>query len=365
MRFAATLIVALLAAPLGAEQLPSTGELLERYARGDFAAFTPPKDTNDLARFRQALEHDTEAWLRRADARRVRTRQLTAATIALETARASFDLDWGEGRRLIEWASALLRKAPADDSERLWHLAALSLMEGAFDSELILEQQKLVVPRFANEPRFVLAVIVVLEGDTWPDPDRGEPWDDNEASLADAYQMNAARRNSGQSARPELRLKSFEYQRRTKMRTAISALEDLSNSEGTRADVLLRLGFLHMRLRHFEIAMEQFEEVLTLTKDPFLVYLAQFLLGMGKEHDGDLANALAAYRAALAVIPRAQSASFALAELLFLDGHRAEAARLIDDAITTPVAEDPWRTYQSGDFRFWRERLNALQQALK
>ncbi len=356
---------ALVAATAEARQLPSTGDLLDRYAKGDFSALTIPRSANDLGRFRQALEREAEAWLRRSDARTLRQRQLLAATIALETARAGLDLDWGEGRRLIEWGAELLRKSPADEPERLWHLAALALIQGAFDNELLVKLQKTTWPRFEREARFPLALVVMVEGNTWPDPDRGEPWDDNEAALADAYQMNQARQKGVQASRTDLRAKAYEYERRTRMRTAISVLEDLSNAEEIRAEALLRLGFLHMRLQRFEIAMEQFEEVVTLTEDPFLLYIAQLLTGMGHERLGDRANAVVAYRAALEAMPRAQAASFALASLLFLGDERDEAVEIIDAAIGGAAADDPWRTYQTGDFRFWKERIDALKQVLK
>jgi tetratricopeptide (TPR) repeat protein len=352
------------AQPVWSGQLPSTGNLLDRYARGDFAAFTPPRTPTDVERFRQALVHDATPWVRRGDARTQRRRQLTAATIALEAAHASIEISWAQGRQLIEWGSTLLRQAPPDDAERRWHLAALSVIQGASDNELLVEQQKLAWPRF-QEARFLLALVVMLEGDTWPDPDRGEPWNDDEAELATAAQMDAARRANRRAVPPDLREKAFEYERRTRMRRVIEALEDLSNAETIRPEVVLRLGYLHLRLQNVEIATEQFDEVLGMTADPFLVYLAHFLGGLAREQQGDRANAMASYREALDVTPRAQSATFALGSLLFLNGAREEAATLIEAAIAAPVADDPWRAYQSGDFRFWSERLAAVREVLQ
>ena len=354
-----------LSASVATAQVASTADLLDRYARGDYAAFTPPRTALDLQRMRQGVMHDGEPWIRRGSGREARHRQLVVASVALELARASLEVDWGEGRQLIEWSAAILRKGPPDDAERLWHLAALALMQGAYDKDLLVAQQKQAWPRFESEARLLLALVVMLEGDTWPDPDRAEPWEDNDAALQDAFELNAARRSSGVAGQPDLRAKSYEYQRRTRMRAAITLLEDLSNAEAVRAEVFLRLGFLHLRLHHSEIALEQFEDVLTLTKDPFLLYLAHFLTGVGREQDGDRANAVASYRAALAIVPRAQSASFALASLLFIGNGREEAVRLIDSAITAPMADDPWRTYQTGDYRFLTERLLALREAIR
>jgi tetratricopeptide (TPR) repeat protein len=350
---------------VSAAQVASTTDLLDRYGRGDYAAFTPPRSPLDLQRMRQGVMHDGEPWIKRGSGRETRRRALVVASVALELARASVDIDWGEGRQLIEWAAEILRQGPADDAERLWHLAAVALMQRASDSELLLKQQKQAWPRFEAESRFLLALAVMLEGDTWPDPDRGEPWDTNDAALQEAFESSAARRAARVGGSPELRAKAYEYQRRTRMRAAITLLEDLSNVDAIRGEVILRLGFLHLRLHHSEIAIEQFDEVPTLTKDPYLLYLAHFLTGVAREQDGDRANAMVSYRAALVAMPRAQSASVALASLLFIGNGRDEAAKLIDAAIATPIAEDPWRSYQTGDARFWSERLLALREAIR
>jgi tetratricopeptide (TPR) repeat protein len=363
LRFAIVSIAAL--ATLAAAQLPSTGNLFEQYAKGNFAALAPPRTPTDLDRFWRALEHDAEPWLRRGDARTARQRQLVVATIALDAARASLDMDWAQGRRFVEWGAEILRRGRPDDGERLWHLAALSLMQGAHDYELIVAQQKLAWPRFQEEPRFLLALAVALEASTWPDPDRAGPWDDDESELRRAAEQFELRRKMRQRPDLGLREKAAEFARRERMQRVIEALEDLSNAESIRAEALMRLGYLHLRLRRAEIAIEQFEDAAGMTDDPFVLYLSHFLKGNALEQVGDRANAIESYRAALDVAPRAQSASFALASLLFLGDGRREAADLIAAALETPVAIDPWREYQSGDFRFWDERFTALREALR
>ena len=368
VRLAFALVVwASLLAPLAAQTaLTPVPDLLDRYARGDQKVLAPFGTAEYLRHLREQLTRDADAWIRREGQQRVRQRELVAATFALEAARASYDIDWDEGKRLIQWGSSIVRRPKLpDEAERLWHLAALSVIQGATANDLLIEQQKLAWERFKSEPRFLLALVVMLEGDTWPDPDRAEPWDSNDVGLEESFQMNEARRRGQQGSRGDLREKSYEYQRRTRMRTAIMLLEDLADLAEIRAEVLLRLGFLHFRLRHSEIALEQFEEALTLTEEPFLVYLAAFLSGTIREQQGDRSNAVAAYRAALAAVPRAQAASFALATLLFLGDDRVEAAQVADQAVAPPLADDPWRSYQRGDFRFWSERLSALKKAIE
>jgi hypothetical protein len=69
--------------------------------------------------------------------------------------------------------------------------------------------------------------------------------------------------------------------------------------------------------------------------------------------------------ARLAAIPRAQSATFALAALLGAQGARREAASLVDLSITAPLAVDPWRIYGDGEDRFWPERIERLRQEIR
>jgi tetratricopeptide (TPR) repeat protein len=346
--------------------VPSVHEMLDRYpARMADLAFL--KSERDFDQFRDQYIREATGWIRAGDAGSTRQRELTAAAFALEVAHAGFEVAWPQSRRLVEWGSDLLRKAPKpDEGEHLWHLTALTLIQGAFDYRLLIQQKDDVwLKRFPREPRLMFALVVMLDGDTWPEPDRGVPWDENEAALAAAHKMTQARRMTRQSTTPEMRNKSFEYQRRTNMRQVITLLEDLSNSTELRAEAILRLGVLHLRLRHFEVAQDQFDDVLKLTGEPYLVYLAQFFRGVALEQASDRAEAIAAYRAALAVMPRAQAASFALASLLFLQDGRDEASALIDAAIQLPTAPDPWRSYQSGDFRLWSERVSALRKALR
>jgi hypothetical protein len=347
--------------------IPSVRELLDRYPSitVDFRSLLETE--RDLEQFRERLTREADAWIRTGDAEHRRRREIAAAALALEVAHASFDVAWGEGRRLIEWGSSMLRKTPMpDEGERLWHLAALPLIQGAFDYKLMVQQKDDVwIARFANEPRLLFALVVMLEGDTWPEPPRGEPWEEDDKKLESSFNMAQAQRARRTTTTADVRARAFEHRRRENMRRVITLLEDFSNSIELRADALLRLGVLHLRMRHRDVALDQFADVVRLTGEPFLVYLAHFFTGVAHEQAGDRTEAIRAYRAALAAMPRAQAASLALASLLFLRDERDEASRLVDSALSLPVASDPWRSYQSGDFRLWPERIAALRKALQ
>ena len=74
-------------------------------------------------------------------------------------------------------------------------------------------------------------------------------------------------------------------------------------------------------------------------------------------------DAAAAFRAALATWPGAQSARVALMTLLVSRGEREEAAALAEAAQTAPDSEfDPWWTYWLGDFRAYPAMLDKLRE---
>jgi predicted Zn-dependent protease len=75
-------------------------------------------------------------------------------------------------------------------------------------------------------------------------------------------------------------------------------------------------------------------------------------------------EAEAAYRSALEIYPRAQSASMALATLLFIRGEEAEAQRLVENVLASPGAEDPWRLYFLQDYRRLPMYIDQMRAAL-
>lgn len=102
-----------------------------------------------------------------------------------------------------------------------------------------------------------------------------------------------------------------------------------------------------------------------LTRDPYVVFLARYFTGRIFEQQRKLSDAEAAYRGAVAAVPHAQSATVALASLLFRDGRRAEAEKLIADMLAAdPRPADPWRTYVHADDRFWPQLIARLRQEI-
>ena len=73
-----------------------------------------------------------------------------------------------------------------------------------------------------------------------------------------------------------------------------------------------------------------------------------------------------AFRDALAVLPGTQSASQALATLLFIRGQTDDAYTLLEASFShRPLLPDPWRLYGYGDFRRLSARRDQLRAALQ
>jgi hypothetical protein len=76
-------------------------------------------------------------------------------------------------------------------------------------------------------------------------------------------------------------------------------------------------------------------------------------------------EAIDAYRAATAILPRARTARMMLAPLLFRIGAQGDAAEVGDPAISLPLAEDPWVGYTRGGRRHWDARIALVRAALR
>jgi Flp pilus assembly protein TadD len=128
----------------------------------------------------------------------------------------------------------------------------------------------------------------------------------------------------------------------------------------------VRLANVETRMRQDDSAIDRFDRVETMTRDPWLLYLARYFKGAALERKKRLDDAERAYRGALAAVPHAQTASLALGSLLFRSDRRAEGSALVQamfDARPTP--NDPWRQYAAADDRFWPELIGRLRSEIR
>jgi hypothetical protein len=340
--------------------MPAVADLLDRYARGDaagvVAALERLDDFHDLL---VRLKKEAPAWITAAGATDRSRRTLTVATVALEAARVdewrewklvqhpppSFmpldTLYWKPPPLIITWASHLFSDdgLPTAD-EHLWQLAAIAVAERAEDFEFLIgspyedrsdpgdEITYLgpLVKRFPHETRFILAQGIALEWRSWP----------------------AKRRSTRGTSEAE------------------RVFDALGTDPIVGGEAMVRRGELALRASHSPgDAIQLFDRADLATRDPYVAYLARFLKGQAFEAQHRDEDAIAAYHAALRVIPRAQSASIALAARLFLTDHRTEAATVIASNMSGgPQPLDPWRTFGDADDRFWPELIGRLRAAI-
>ena len=149
------------------------------------------------------------------------------------------------------------------------------------------------------------------------------------------------------------------------MKDAQQAFDALTKDDVVGGEAMVRLGELRLRTGAVDDALKLFDRAESATRDPYVIYLARFLKGQALERQKHPADAVWAYRGALAAVPRAQSASMALAAQLFLTDERAEAAAVLNANLSDgrqPV--DPWRALADGDDRFWPELIARLRSAI-
>ena len=339
-----------------ADDRPSASALLDRYLRGDYdqvvAALSTDSSLGDVL---SQLKHDGQAWID-ADGPAARDRrELTAATVALEAARAGEWREWklrvGTGGErdadglpapgatflywkapplLIEWACALMRQGHQPKPvERDWFLASIAVSERAEDYEFMVGERHLpegynsdviqhvrhAALRLGDEPRVKLAQAIAEE---FHDP-------------------------------PE----------------AARQFTLLKSDVDLRGEATMRLGVMAYWRKDDDRALEQLRRVEPMTRDPWVLYLARYFTGLVQLRRGRPAEAEPAFRRALEAVPHAQAATISLASLLFKNGRRDDASALVGQMFSAdPAPADPWRAYADADDRFWPELIARLRREI-
>jgi tetratricopeptide (TPR) repeat protein len=390
-------------APLSAQSKPRTPvpkipvqtrsiyEYLDKYAGGDaglpqeFARTSGEKQV-------KAMEDHAGRWIN-ANPTAHERRRLAASAFALEVAREwQGTPNWNLGRRLISWACHEFgsRKAPPERGEQLWYLASVALIGGAedwwfligrsafadakksgkapVDDELYRGHLAHAFARFPNDPRFALAKSVSIESLSWEvgglgrDPNQrgiiaGEitaealaritnDWDDSGTAI-----QRTQKAKSGQTTGPGI------YE----VRQVAQQYATLANEATVAAEARIRAGLVSYRIANNEQAIGHLTLVSQLTTDPFLVHLSRLIEGVVRERQGRDEDAVAAYRAALEAVPRAQTASTMLTARLIKMGRLADAAKVAEEFFAGPPVMDPWRQYRLGDFRSWPALMKELR----
>jgi tetratricopeptide (TPR) repeat protein len=339
--------------PASRGQVEMAAALFDAYDGGDHAqvrrAFAA---ANDVAALRGAIERTGERWTAAAGPAAAPRRRLVAAAVALEFAAVRMEDEWKALRSLVEWGCRLIRKDAVSDAERTFHLASVALGQGARDRGLLFDDGgalprwdhlKHARSRFPDEPRFQLAQVWLTAGE----PVLGERYmSDFELAGTDHVgflRVGGRRRIDGE----------------------IRRLEKLAAVPSIRHEALVLAGFLHVARNRLGPAQAAFREAAHADAEPFVRYLAQFLLGRTFARQERVDDAAAAYARALEVIPHAQSAALARAALLFQAGNVDTALALVNHSFAArPRPQDPWRLFGYGDFRRLPQYLERLRAEL-
>jgi hypothetical protein len=225
------------------------------------------------------------------------------------------------GRLLAEFHVRVRAPGEADAFECGWFVAEASALEGLFNPDNALLFIARGLQRCPSSGRLQLAYAVVSE-QQWL---RGTTSPTQEADILSRYEQ------------------------------ALKSPDTASEARVRSARFLYALG-------QFDRALSVLDPVVTRPPTELeLRYFAHLVHGQILRAVGRLDDAEAAFRAALAAWPGAQSAQIALMTLLVHRGDRAAAATLAEAVQTTSVDQyDPWWMYWLGDYRLYPTILNQL-----
>ena len=335
--------------------------LLDAYYRGDQArAVADLRTASEIERLRSELKREGSEWVRVPEPSEARRRRLAAAAFALELTqfyRWPEDVD-----PLVEWGCQLLRQdVQPVEVERSWFRASVAIFTRARDDGILVTRGGSIADRgyrlpplprqadhvahartrFPDEPRFVLAGVILFAGGADTEPARDADW----VSTGD------------------LPKESLEAWRRERAAQAINLFERLLQVPDLKAEAHLRIGILQLTLRQHEPALKHFGAVAD-ASDRFVAYLARLNSGRVLEAQGQLEQAEAMYRRARAAIPHAQSAATALTALLFRRGQIDESLALAAEALAAHD-DDPWHQVGYGDLRLLPDLMSTLRETIR
>jgi tetratricopeptide (TPR) repeat protein len=307
----------------------SAADLLEYYEAGEFDAVhdaLTKAARGDLGVVVDALRKGGDAWIDADGPNGRARRRRIAAAFAIEAAAASLDSGWARSRELIDWGAAALAREPAGDTERLFHLAALALCEGARDPVYLDTQLSRMQRRVPGEARVALGRAFASEIVFW-----------------DEDMAYWGRADTRRAARPLLAA------------LALPAARD---------EALLRLAYFSLYAGRPQEALDDLKQIAAST-DAGHAYLAALFAGWAHEALRQWPEAAAALRVAHGLVPGSRVAAMHLATALASIGEGDEAARLASRALQAPPdPADPWREYAYGDLRRYPSLVAQLRRTL-
>ena len=314
------------------EAVSTVDKLIRAYERADYAAtFDAARQWTDAARLINDIRAAGDLWPAAPH---------REAVLALELAQAGLFGDSGEARQAaMLWLAdegRLLRPPLGPDAfEHDWLAAELALLEAIGKPADVQPFVANARQRFPDDPGFLLADAIVSD-ERWP--------------LGDENVMTAA------EAARQVATVTASY----------NAVIGHPEAPDAVAEARVREAYFLHRLNREAEALSQLDAVRDGDADPAVRFLRDLFRGHVLIALGRTAEAVDAYRAAVATLPGAQSARVALMNSLVVSGDRPGALALSESIQTTPVSDaDPWHLYWPGDYRRFPQELAHLRSLVR
>ncbi len=232
---------------------------------------------------------------------------------------------------LLEDACKTARSVPAPGFTESWFAAAFALLQGPGANSTSLSRHLSHAKGQVSAGVLALAAARESELRFWSALYLLAP-SGNQGATED-------RRSGDDLAEAQLRRR-----KRTATTYAVQALEAAARHQDVKAEALLRIGVVKTLAGNGEGHLAYFDDVMNLTRDEWLRYLAHLLKGRALESAGQPDLAQREYEAALALRPTARSANLALAALQYAQG---VAPGVVLDRVLDPAPDffDPWAQY--------------------
>jgi tetratricopeptide (TPR) repeat protein len=273
---------------------------------------------------------------------------------------------------MLNWARGVMSRQPPREIEELWLRASVALaaeqerwvflIEGVTQSTSSrragpppVGHIRFARTRYPDDPYFQMAEAIGAElSATRPLdrlsgqlPESSSAWDDITSDRLDFSALKLAERTAA-------------------LERAAGIFERLLSHSTLGVEAGLRLGYVRLRQGQTDAALTEFDRLPSRTKHPTLRYLGHLYSGWTLAFLGRTDEAVSAYRAALSVVPRAQSATSLLIALLVKTDRLAEAEAAAEEFLVGGVAQvDPWRAYHGGNFAEYGNLVRQLREALK
>ena len=254
----------------------------------------------------------------------------------------------------LEFALAAIGTSLASTEAHL-ELGA-QLMRALQDTE---KGKRYNLPRSPDLPRFASTWYAVAGSGYLSVNDlRGKPWLGMALALAPrsaifntywgaVQELEAAEFYSGSWASESYRhVVSVDLRRR--LLTAADFYRKAIEYDAAYAGAYLRLGRIQLFLGNLADAEARFERARELAVEPAHQYLSHLMLGGALLEKKDFDGARASYERALAIVPRAQSATVAIGYLDVITGRPDRAQQRAQEFLAAPVNDEHWWEYKNG-----------------